>query len=112
MQRILLARAIIGAPDLLVLDEPTQGLDIMGQAELYELIRSLKDRFKCGVVLVSHDLYFVHGSSDHVICLNQHICCEGRPEEVRNNPAYYRLFSDKLPSDLALYHHHHDHHHT
>jgi zinc transport system ATP-binding protein len=112
MQRILLARAIISTPDLLVLDEPTQGLDVMGQAELYELIRSLKVQFKCGVVLVSHDLYFVHGSSDHVICLNQHICCEGRPEEVRNNPAYYRLFSDKLPSDLALYHHHHDHHHT
>lgn len=111
MQRILLARAIIGAPDLLVLDEPTQGLDVMGQAELYELIRSLKDRFRCGVVLVSHDLHFVHGSSDHVICLNQHICCEGRPEEVRNNPVYYRLFSDKISPDLALYHHHHDHHH-
>lgn len=111
MQRVLLARAIMGMPDLLVLDEPDQGLDLMGQAELYHLIRSLKEQFKCGIVLVSHDLNFVHASSDHVLCINQHVCCEGRPEEVRSNPAYARLFPPKLLDDLALYSHHHDHHH-
>jgi zinc transport system ATP-binding protein len=111
MQRVLLARAIMRNPELLVLDEPTQGLDIVGQGKFYELIRALKERFKCGVILVSHDLHLVFKSSEHVICLNKHICCEGRPEEVRNNPEYYRLFPTKIPDDLAFYHHEHDHHH-
>ncbi|MBL9030065.1 MAG: metal ABC transporter ATP-binding protein [Caedimonas sp.] len=112
MQRVLLARAIMGSVDLLVLDEPGQGVDVIGQSDLYQLIRSLKERFNCAVVMVSHDLHFVHASSDHVICLNKHICCEGHPEAVKINPEYYRLFSDKGTHDLAPYHHRHDHYHA
>ena len=112
LQRVLLGRAIMGSPDLLVLDEPVQGIDIAGQAEVYHLIQSLRDRLKCGVLLVSHDLHFVHAASDHVICLNQHICCQGHPEIVKNDPAYGRLFGIKISDDLAPYHHHHDHRHV
>ena len=111
LQRVLLARAIIGAPHLLVLDEPVQGVDIAGQAELYHLIQSLRDRFQCGVLLVSHDLHFVHAASDYVICLNQHICCQGHPQTIKKDPAYGHLFGIKMLDDLAPYHHHHDHRH-
>ena len=112
LQRVLLGRAIMGSPDLLVLDEPVQGIDIAGQADVYHLIQSLRHRLKCGVLLVSHDLHFVHAASDHVICLNQHICCQGHPEIIKNDPAYGRLFGPKILDDLAPYHHHHDHDHV
>ena len=116
MQRILLARAIMGHPDLLVLDEPDQGMDVRGQDHLYHLIQRLKEHLRCAVLLVSHNLHFVHASSDHVVCLNGHICCEGRPEEIKQDPAYAALFglkkSDLLVSSLAPYHHHHDHDHS
>lgn len=110
-QRVLLARALLRDPDLLVLDEPVQGVDVRGQAALYELINTIRLRQGCGVLLVSHDLHLVMANTDTVVCLNQHICCQGRPEEVTIDPAYLELFGDTLTPQVALYTHHHDHHH-
>ncbi len=109
MQRVLLARALLCHPDLLVLDEPVQGVDINGQRALYELIADIRNRWNCGILLVSHDLHFVFAASDQVICLNQHICCAGRPEAVIKDPQYAKLFGDM--EHLAVYAHHHDHQH-
>lgn len=111
LQRVLLARAILRKPDLLVLDEPLQGVDVGGQTELYRLIASLRDDLGCGILMVSHDLHLVMARTDTVICLNRHICCHGRPESVSKDPEYIRLFGRKVAEDLAIYTHHHDHHH-
>jgi zinc transport system ATP-binding protein len=110
-QRVLLAKALLQQPNLLVLDEPVQGVDIIGQTELYRLIQAIRETTGCGVLLVSHDLHFVHAASDQVICLNQHICCQGRPEEVQKNPDYLSLFGHTIATGLALYTHSHDHRH-
>lgn len=107
IQRVLLARAILRRPNLLVLDEPVQGVDINGQNELYRIITDLKETLNCGVVLVSHDLHLVMSDSDHVICLNQHICCQGKPEKVTQDPAYINIFGN-----TSVYNHHHNHQHT
>ncbi|WP_242523550.1 zinc ABC transporter ATP-binding protein ZnuC [Microbulbifer salipaludis] len=107
MQRVLLARAAARRPQLLVLDEPTQGVDVGGQSEVYQLIAQLRDELRCGVLLVSHDLHLVMAATDRVLCLNQHICCHGHPEQVSKDPVYLEMFGDKL----ALYTHHHNHHH-
>jgi len=107
MQRALLARAILKNPDLLVLDEPVQGVDLSGQNELYGLIGELKNKLNCGVIMVSHDLHLVMSATDHVICLNHHICCQGRPEQVTQDPAYLDIFGE-----TALYSHQHDHQHS
>lgn len=109
-QRVLLARALLRRPQLLVLDEPVQGVDINGQDLLYQLIKSLRDEFQCAVLMVSHDLHLVMAATDHVICLNQHICCHGHPESVSNHPAYLQLFGPAA-ANLATYTHHHDHAH-
>jgi zinc transport system ATP-binding protein len=109
-QRVLLARALLREPDLLVLDEPVQGVDIAGQAELFALIRRIRDRRGCGVLLVSHDLHLVMAATDHVICLNHHVCCSGHPEAVSRDPAYRALFGAAIDG-FALYAHHHDHRH-
>ncbi len=111
-QRVLLARALLRRPDLLVLDEPVQGVDLAGQAELYALIRALRDRYGCGVLMVSHDLHVVMAATDQVLCLNGHVCCTGHPEAVSRHPEYHRLFGLRASNDLAIYTHHHDHHHT
>lgn len=111
LQRVLLANALLKNPNLLVLDEPLQGVDPKGQEALYQLLQSIKDQKKCAILLVSHDLYFVHRASDRVICLNHHVCCSGRPEDVRHDPKYRALFGYDLPEVLAPYAHHHDHHH-
>ena len=110
LQRVLIARALLRAPDLLVLDEPAQGLDVIGQAELFGLIRRIRDRHGCGILMVSHDLHLVMAATDRVICLNGHICCSGRPEAVTRDPAYRALFGPAADT-LALYAHHHDHRH-
>ncbi|EIK97581.1 zinc ABC transporter ATP-binding protein [Pseudomonas sp. M47T1] len=110
MQRVLLARALLREPQLLVLDEPVQGVDVAGQAELYSLITRLRDRHGCGVLMVSHDLHLVMSTTDQVVCLNRHVCCSGHPEQVSGDPAFVELFGDHAPS-LAVYHHHHDHAH-
>ncbi len=106
-RRVLLARAILRDPDLLVLDEPLAGVDVSGQAELYRLIGRLRDRYRAGVLMVSHDLHLVMAETDHVICLNHHVCCAGHPEQVSRDPAYAELFGDAV----AVYTHIHDHVH-
>lgn len=113
-QRVLLARALLRDPQLLVLDEPVQGVDLAGQIALYDLINNIRTRRGCGVLLVSHDLHLVMATSDTVICLNQHVCCQGHPEVVTNHPAYLALFGQTAPiakPTIAIYTHHHDHHH-
>lgn len=110
-QRVLLSRALLRQPQLLVLDEPAQGLDITGQTELYELIGELRSTLGCAVLMVSHDLHWVMAQTDTVICLNQHICCHGHPEQVSNDPAYLSLFGRRHAEAVALYQHHHDHRH-
>jgi hypothetical protein len=92
MQRVLLARALLREPELLVLDEPVQGVDVAGQAELYSLITRLRDRHGCGVLMVSHDLHLVMSTTDQVVCLNRHVCCSGHPEQVSGDPAFVELF--------------------
>lgn len=111
LQRVLLARALLRKPELLVLDEPVQGVDIAGQTELYELICEIRNRHHCGVLMVSHDLHLVMAQTDTVICLNQHVCCHGHPKHVSTDPAYLKLFGAKHSEALAVYHHHHDHEH-
>lgn len=111
LQRVLLARAILRKPDLLVLDEPTQGVDINGQVELYKLINKICDKYQCGVLMVSHDLNLVMANTDQVICLNHHVCCSGAPEQVSNDPAFKELFGINA-QNLAIYHHRHDHAHN
>lgn len=110
-QRVLLAKALLKKPNLLVLDEPGQGVDSPGQSTFYGLINDLRHQLGCAVLLVSHDLHFVHAASDQVICLNRHICCAGHPEEVQKNPEYLALFGEAFQKGLAPYTHKHDHSH-
>ena len=110
-QKALLARAIARHPDLLVLDEPVQGVDFSGQIALYELISSLRDRLECGVLMISHDLHIVMAATDSVVCLNGHVCCSGAPSVVAENPAYRALFGTAGASAIAVYEHQHDHTH-
>lgn len=111
LQRVLLARALLRKPQLLVLDEPVRGVDYLGEAELYALIGSLRDERGFAVLMVSHDLHVVMGSSDRVLCLNRHICCSGVPTAVARHPEYERLFGRRLAPAFAVYEHHHDHAH-
>ena len=110
LQRVLLARALLREPQLLVLDDPVQGVDVAGQAELYRLITRLRDRHGCGVLMVSHDLHLVMSTTDQVVCLNRHVCCSGHPEQVSNDPVFVEMFGQDAKS-LAIYHHNHDHSH-
>jgi zinc transport system ATP-binding protein len=110
-QRLLLARALARKPDLLVLDEPAQGVDINGQASLYDLIRQLRDDLNCGVIMISHDLHLVMAATDKVICLNQHVCCSGYPADISHDPAFIETFGRPVAESLAVYHHHHNHAH-
>lgn len=111
LQRLLLARALLVQPQLLVLDEPAQGVDVIGQAELYALIARIARARGAGVLMVSHDLHLVMSATDHVICLNHHICCEGHPHSVQGDPAFTQLFGQRVAHELAIYTHHHDHNH-
>lgn len=110
-QRVLLARAILGRPQVLVLDEATQGLDQPGSASFYKQIEAVRNELGCAVLMVSHELHVVMSASDRVICLNGHICCEGTPDVVSAAPAYRELFGTGTGGALALYRHDHDHHH-
>ncbi len=110
-QRVLLARALARQPDLLVLDEPVQGVDFSGEIALYQLIREIRDKTGCGILLISHDLHVVMAETDTVICLNGHVCCRGTPENVLKSPEYVRLFGARAGEILAIYRHHHDHTH-
>jgi len=111
LQRALLARALLRKPDLLVLDEPVQAVDFIGEAKLYELISDIRRRHGCGILMVSHDLHMVMAESDHVVCLNGHVCCEGGPEKVQKDPEFARLFGPSAARMIAAYTHHHDHDH-
>ena len=110
-QRVLLARALMRDPDLLMLDEPVQGIDINGQGEFYRLIVRLRDERDCAVMMVSHDLHLVMAATDEVLCINQHVCCSGHPDMVTRHPAYLELFGEIDADTLAVYTHHHDHQH-
>lgn len=110
-QRALLARAMIGKPDLLVLDEPVQSVDFAGEVALYNLIREIRDRTGCGILLISHDLHVVMAETDTVVCLNGHVCCRGTPDSVVTSPEYMELFGSRAAETLAIYRHNHDHTH-
>ena len=110
-QRVLLARAIAKKPDLLVLDEPVQGVDFTGEVELYALIKKISETLKCGILLISHDLHVVMSATDYVVCLNGHVCCSGTPVAVAQNKEYKELFGEKSSQLLSLYEHEHDHVH-
>ncbi|MCW5723275.1 MAG: metal ABC transporter ATP-binding protein [Devosia sp.] len=110
-QRVLFARAMIRKPDLLVLDEPVQGVDFSGEVALYELVRQIRDTTRAGILLISHDLHVVMAETDTVICLNGHVCCRGTPAAVKRSPEYLKLFGERAASTLAIYEHHHDHEH-
>lgn len=111
LQRVLLAHALIGKPDLLVLDEAAQGLDQPAVAGFYQLIEDLRKKLGCAILMVSHDLHVVMSASDRVICLNGHVCCEGTPTIVSAAPEYRQLFGHGTAGALALYRHVHDHKH-
>ena len=111
-QRVLIARAIAKQPDLLVLDEPVQGVDFKGEIALYELIKKISEELNCGILLISHDLHVVMAATDFVVCLNGHVCCSGTPQVVAKNNEYQELFGDRASSILSLYAHKHDHTHS
>ena len=111
-QRVLIARAISKKPDLLVLDEPVQGVDFTGEIALYKLIKKITDELNCGILLISHDLHTVMSATDHVVCLNGHVCCSGSPMDVAKNNEYKALFGEQASQILSRYEHRHDHIHT
>ena len=111
-QRVLLARAISKKPELLVLDEPVQGVDFTGEIALYELIKKISENLNCGILLISHDLHTVMSATDHVVCLNGHVCCSGSPLDVAKNKEYKALFGEKASQILSIYEHKHDHVHS
>lgn len=110
-QRVMLARAVARKPDVLVLDEPVQGVDFAGEIALYDLIRAIRDDLGCGILLISHDLHVVMAATDRVVCLNGHICCQGTPTDVASSDEYRRLFGARAATTLAVYEHDHDHTH-
>ena len=111
-QRVLIARAIAKQPDLLVLDEPVQGVDFKGEIALYELIKKISEELNCGILLISHDLHVVMSATDFVVCLNGHVCCSGTPQVVAKNNEYQELFGDRASTILSIYEHKHDHTHS
>ena len=111
MQKVLFARALLNKPDILILDEPTQGIDINGQLEFYKLIEKLRDEKNISIVIISHDLHMVMKSTDYVICLNQHICCEGTVKFVNQHKDFHNLFGTKTLEAFSVYEHDHNHQH-
>jgi zinc transport system ATP-binding protein len=111
LQRVLLARALLRKPSLLILDEPAQGVDVNGQAELYQLIQAIAEQDSCGILMISHDLHLVMSATNEVVCLNQHVCCHGKPEHVSSDPAYLALFGKRGADNIAVYTHNHNHSH-
>lgn len=110
-QRVMLARTLLLRPELLVLDEPTQGVDVSGQADLYRLIDEIRRELDCAVLMISHDLHLVMAKTDQVVCFNRHVCCSGQPETVRQHPEYRSLFGVREADAIGIYTHEHDHEH-
>ncbi|MFP3029125.1 MAG: zinc ABC transporter ATP-binding protein ZnuC [Arsenophonus sp.] len=108
-QRVLLARALLNKPQLLVLDEPTQGVDINGQVALYNLIDNIRTELNCAVFMISHDLHFVMAKTDKVLCINKKICCSGRPEDLALDPEFIAMFGQRGIEQIGIYRHHHNH---
>lgn len=111
LQRVLLARALVENPQMLVLDEPAQNLDVSGQLAFYKLIEKIHTRRKLTLLMVSHDLHLVMSSTKKVVCLFHHVCCSGEPQVVTKDPEFISLFGDDMAKLMAVYHHSHDHHH-
>jgi len=111
LQRVMLARAIARRPDLLVLDEPVQGVDYSGEIAIYDLISEIRSTLGCGILMISHDLHVVMAQADQVVCLNGHVCCRGTPSELSRDDSYHALFGTRGGAALAVYEHHHDHVH-
>lgn len=111
LQRVMLARAIARSPDLLVLDEPVQGVDYAGEIAIYDLISEIRNTLGCGILMISHDLHVVMAAADQVVCLNGHVCCRGTPSDVSRDHNYHELFGTRVGGALAMYEHHHDHEH-
>ena len=111
-QRVLIARAIAKKPELLVLDEPVQGVDFKGEIALYELIKKISEKLNCGILLISHDLHVVMSATDFVLCLNGHVCCSGKPHSVVKDEKYKELLGERASNILSLYEHEHDHSHS
>ncbi len=111
LQKALLVKTLINNPDILVLDEPTQFMDIAAQAEFYKIIEEIREQKNCAILIISHDLHIVMQKTNQVICVNHHICCEGSPESINNHPEYLSLFGKDKIDNIAIYSHHHDHKH-
>lgn len=111
LKRVLLARTTLGKPDLIVLDEPTAGVDVTGELKMYELISEFRKQLQCGILMASHDLHLVMSNTDQVLCLNQHLCCSGLPESVSKHPEFLALFGAQAADSIAVYTHRHDHVH-
>ena len=111
LQKVLLARALLNKPNVLILDEPAQNLDVDGQMQLYKLIQEIHQKQKCAVLMVSHDLHRVMKESTQVLCLYHHICCEGPPGSILKDEQFSNLFADQIHELMATYEHHHNHHH-
>lgn len=109
LQRALLANAIINNPDLLIMDEPAQALDVSGQQHFYEFLSKISKSLNCGIIMISHDLRHVMATSDNILCMNVHVCCSGKPEQVSIDPVYQQMFPDN--TIISSYTHKHDHHH-
>ncbi len=112
LQRVLLARSLLGNPDLIILDEPAQNLDISGQLAFYKLIETIYEQRQLSILMVSHDLHMVMASAKQVICLYHHICCSGEPQSVTQDPEFISLFGNDMAKMMAIYQHSHNHHHT
>ena len=111
LQKVLLSRALLNKPNVLILDEPAQNLDVDGQMQLYKLIQDIHQQQNCAVLMVSHDLHRVMKESTQVLCLYHHICCEGLPESILKDEKFNDLFADQINELMATYEHHHNHHH-
>jgi|TARA_B100000953_G_scaffold11215_1_gene9981 zinc transport system ATP-binding protein len=111
LQKVLLARALLNKPNVLILDEPAQNLDIDGQMQLYKLIQDIHQKNNCAVLMVSHDLHRVMKESTQVLCLYHHICCQGHPESILNDEQFNDLFADQINELMTTYEHHHNHQH-
>ena len=111
LQKVLLTRTLLNKPNVLILDEPAQNLDVDGQMQLYKLIQDIHQQQNCAVLMVSHDLHRVMKESTQVLCLYHHICCEGLPESILKDEKFNDLFADQINDLMATYEHHHNHHH-